>query len=44
MENRAVYIADVVQLAQYLVELTKLGAAYQVKDYGDGFMVTITGF
>ena len=44
MKTDGVYFENEVRLAKYLTELTKQGAAYLVEDYGNGWLVTITGF
>jgi hypothetical protein len=35
---------QVVSMAQYLIEITKLGAAYQVINNGEMWTVEITGY
>lgn len=44
MKTDGVWFCDEVRMARYIVELTKLGAAYTVEDYGDGWIVKVTGF
>jgi hypothetical protein len=44
MNIDGVYFEDEARLAKYIVELTKLGAAYVVERFNGGWMVRVTGF
>ena len=44
MKSGGVWFDNEVKLANYVFELTRLGAAYTVEESGDGWLVTVTGF